>query len=159
MDCQTYDLNYQAATSVFGTQTNKMDSLITADSTAPWAIEMARAYKKFNAIQKQDRDLEKSSVYFTEWLNTDEAALMAFSADHLLPEMYDIPNFPKQAGLAVQHWWQKRNEGMCQNTIEGAAKAGVHRVVVIAGASHRKTMEDIFKKMPNVHVQNINDFK
>ena len=52
-----------------------------------------------------------------------------------------------------------RNEGMCENVVNRSKKQGVKKVVVIAGANHRKYMQDIFEKMPEVSVKNLNEIK
>jgi len=61
--------------------------------------------------------------------------------------------------LSKIHWWLMRNEGMCNNVLSRSKEKGVKRVVVMAGANHRKYMQDIFEKMPGVIVRNINEVK
>jgi len=48
---------------------------------------------------------------------------------------------------------------MCINVIKQARDKGFSRVVVIAGANHRKYMQEIFSKMPKVTVKNINEIE
>lgn len=52
-----------------------------------------------------------------------------------------------------------RNQGMCENVVNKARNLGTKKVVVIVGANHRKYMQDILKKMPNVFVKNINEIE
>src|SRR5690606_36431842 len=73
------------------------------------------------------------------------------------PKFYDLPGYPKEAVLEMLHWWQKRNEGICENIIRQATEKGATKVVMGVGAAHRKGMEDIFAKMPHVKVVNYND--
>jgi len=61
--------------------------------------------------------------------------------------------------LSQIHWWMMRNQGMCDNVVKQAGALGLKRVVVIVGANHRKFIQDIFKRMPNVTVKNINEFQ
>jgi hypothetical protein len=153
MDCQVYDMNWNAAGAVF---TKKYEAFL---------LDSINSYTPaFMAIEKKCNDglaryyAQNKSNKLTEWLNTDEAGKLSASGDFLLPEMYDLPNFPKESMLAALHWWNMRNEGMCENTVVRARKLGVKRVVVLAGANHRMFMQAIFQKMPNVKVWNINEF-
>ncbi|MEH3112603.1 DUF5694 domain-containing protein [Pedobacter terrae] len=107
---------------------------------------------------KKYENIENSSNTVTEWLNTDEAAGISASGDFYLPVMYNLEGFPKEEMLSKIHWWIMRNKGMCQNVMNRAKIAGAKKVVVIAGANHRKYMQDIFKNMPNVNIRNINEF-
>ena len=157
MDCQTYDLNYQAAIEKFYTEIGVLDSLMDVDSTSQLAIAYKNAYKKYNDQLKGHRALRKTNKYYTEYANTDEAAAIMLSADYLLPEMYDMEKFPKQSGLAAQYWWQMRNEGMCDNVLQNIQKLHAKRIVIIVGANHRKGMQDILRKIPYINVMNINE--
>jgi Family of unknown function (DUF5694) len=155
MDCQVYDMNWNASKyDVFKKKLDAMDK----DSINCLTPAFVKLYDNFNAIMKADDEREKVDKYFTEYLNTDEAGKMADAADFLLPEMYDMPCFPKEAVLSARHWWMMRNQGMCDNTVNRARKMGVKRVVILAGANHRMPMQAIFEKMPNVKVWNINAF-
>ncbi|WP_113661590.1 DUF5694 domain-containing protein [Pedobacter nanyangensis] len=153
MDNQEYDLNWQASWGAFDTafalfRKNLTDSLKTQLKAALTTIN--NGYAKYNQI-------ESTSNTVTEWLNTDEASQISASGDFYLPVMYDMKGFPKEEMLSKIHWWIKRNEGMCHNVVNRAKKAGAKRVVVLAGANHRKYMQDIFKTMPHVKVRNINE--
>lgn len=111
-----------------------------------------KGFEKFDSI-------EKTSKNVTEWLNTDEAAKISASGDFYLPEMYTMKNFPKEEMLSKIHWWMMRNKAMCDNVVNQARAQRIKKVVVIAGANHRKFMQDLFEKMPDVTVRNINDIK
>ncbi|MCH5717113.1 DUF5694 domain-containing protein [Niabella hibiscisoli] len=95
----------------------------------------------------------KKSTRFTEWLNTNEASAILASGDFYFADMYNIPGFPKEEMLSQIHWWLMRNKGMCDNVVKKARTLNLKKVVVIAGANHRKYMQDIFEKMPNVSVK------
>jgi uncharacterized protein YbaP (TraB family) len=72
--------------------------------------------------------------------------------------MYNIKNFPREEMLSKMHWWMMRNKRMCDNVVNRSRIAGLKKVVVFVGASHKRYMQDIFKNMPNVSVRNINEF-
>ncbi|WP_310589554.1 DUF5694 domain-containing protein [Dyadobacter sp. CY356] len=103
--------------------------------------------------------MEKKSKNVTEWFNTEEASAIFASGDFYFPEMYSLKNFPKQEMLSQIHWWLMRNKVMCDNVVKRSRALGLKRVVVLAGANHRKYMQDIFKTMPNVKVRNINEVR
>ncbi|WP_199140528.1 DUF5694 domain-containing protein [Pedobacter sp. ASV12] len=154
MDSQEYDLNWQASWEAFDAKfplfrKDLADSLKNQLKSALTAIN--NGFKKYDQI-------EMTSNRVTEWLNTDEASEISASGDFYLPVMYQMKGFPKEEMLSKIHWWIRRNEGMCHNVVARAKKAGAKRVVVIAGANHRKYMQDIFKTMPNVRVKNIDQF-
>ncbi|WP_343534794.1 DUF5694 domain-containing protein [Pedobacter sp.] len=153
MDNQEYDLNWQASWEAFDTKfalfrKGLSDSLKNQLKSALTTIQ--NGYAKYDQI-------EMSSNTVTEWLNTDEASQISASGDFYLPVMYHMKGFPREEMLSKIHWWIMRNEGMCNNVVNRAKKIGAQRVVVLAGANHRKYMQDIFKTMPNVKVSNINE--
>lgn len=153
MDCQDYDLNWNASWAAFDAKFN----MFRKDTTTSLRNQVRSALNKINRGFEQYDSIEKSSGNVTEWLNTDEAAGISASGDFYLPEMYDLKNFPKEEMLSKIHWWIMRNKGMCENVVDRARALGVKRVVVIAGANHRKYMQDIFGTMRNVTVRNINE--
>jgi Family of unknown function (DUF5694) len=154
MDCQVYDLNYEVSDSIFWTRLDafKKD---TINCYTPAFKKLDEALK---ADYEKEKNIEKTDTHFTEFMNGEEGGRIATSYDYVLPEMYDFPNFPKAVLLSKLHWWNMRNEGMCENTVARARKMGIKRVVVLAGASHRIPMQALFEKMPNVTVWNINAF-
>ncbi|RYG45586.1 MAG: hypothetical protein EOO01_17570 [Chitinophagaceae bacterium] len=154
MDCQVYDLNWNASWAAFDAKF----SVFRKDTSAAFKNEFKANINKINKGFERYDSIEKYSNNVTAWLNTDEASAISASGDFYLPEMYDMNNFPKEEMLSKIHWWIMRNQEMCENVVNRAKKAGVKRVVVIAGANHRKYMQDIFKKMPGVRVRNINEF-
>ena len=153
MDCQDYDLNWQASWVAFDTKFN----LFKNDATSSFEKQLKANLAAINKGYEKYKSIEKSSKNVTEWLNTDEASAISASGDFYLPVMYDVKGFPKEEMLSKIHWWIMRNKGMCGNVVNRARAAGAKKVVVIAGANHRKYMQDIFKTMPNVRVRNINE--
>lgn len=155
MDCQTYDLNWSAAAVAFY---NKFER-VKKDANAADKNELKAILDKRDNGFKKYASMEKNSESFTEWLNTDEASAILASGDFYFRELYKTKDFPKEEMLSQIHWWTRRNEGMCDNVVKQAAALGLKKVVVIVGANHRKYMQDIFEKMPNVTVKNINEFE
>ncbi|GAA4919416.1 DUF5694 domain-containing protein [Mucilaginibacter defluvii] len=155
MDCQDYDLNWGAAWAAFDAKYNLLKKDTSSAAGKKLRSQLSEMINGFEKYQK----IENSSKNLTEWLNTDEAAAISASGDFYLPEMYDLKNFPKEEMLSKIHWWIMRNKGMCDNVVNRAIKAGAKKVVVIAGANHRKYMQDIFRSKPNVRIRNINEIK
>lgn len=154
MDNQEYDLNWNASWAAF----DKKFALFRKDSPAAIQSALKSSVDKINRGFEKYALTEKTSVNVTEWLNTDEASAISASGDFYLPEMYSLYNFPKEEMLSKIHWWIKRNEAMCDNVVKGARQAALRKVVVIAGANHRKYLQDIFNAIPGVSVKNINEF-
>lgn len=153
MDCQDYDLNWQASWVAF----DAAFTLFRKNITASEENNLKTALATINNGFEKYSNIERSSHTMTEWLNTAEASAISASGDFYLPAMYKMKGFPEEEMLSKIHWWIKRNEGMCQNVVNRARMAGAKRVVVLAGANHRKYMQDIFRDMPNVRVRNINE--
>lgn len=154
MDCQDYDLNWGASWTMFDAKFN----VFRKDTSQAFKNELKSHLARINRGYAIYDSIEQHSNRVTEWLNTDEAAGISASGDFYLPEMYEMENFPKEVMLSKIHWWIMRNKGMCENVVNRARKAGVRKIVVIAGANHRKYMQDIFRTMPGVRVRNINEF-
>lgn len=153
MDCQDYDLNWQSSWVAFDTAF----SLFRKHLAASAETDLKSALDSINKGFEKYKNIETTSTTMTEWLNTDEAAAISASGDFYLPVMYKMNGFPEEEMLSKIHWWIMRNEGMCHNVVNRARMTGAKKVVVIAGANHRKYMQDIFRKMPNVRVRNINE--
>jgi hypothetical protein len=152
MDCQQYDLNWNASWAAFDAKFDRKRK----DGNSTLGKQIGPYLEKINVGFKKYDEVEKTSNNVTTWLNTDEASQISASGDFYLPEMYQLKDFPMEEMASKIHWWVMRNKEMCSNVVERAKAKGVKRVVVIAGANHRKYMEDIFAKMPGVNVRNIN---
>lgn len=155
MDCQDYDLNWVASSIAFH---NKFKTF-REDTIASYTNELNAILVKRDKGFEKNASIEKNSKAVTEWLNTDEASAIFASGDFYFPEMYNMKNFPKEEMLSQIHWWLMRNKGMCENVVNRARASGTKKVVVIAGANHRKYMQDILNKMPNVTVRSINEIE
>lgn len=154
MDCQVYDLNYSNAVDTFWTKY----AVFQKDTINGYTAAFKKMEKAMYADQQKIRKTEKTDNHFTEYINTDEVGRIGLTFDYMLPEMYDATGFPKEAVLAATHWWNMRNQGMCENTVNRARALGKKRLVIVVGANHRIGMQAIFEKMPNIKVLNINQF-
>jgi len=155
MDNQDYDLNWSASAVAFYDKFEPFKK----DSLSSVARQLKNILDKRDQGFEKNATIEKTSGQVTEWMNTDEASAIFASGDFYFEELYNLPGFPKEEMLSQLHWWLMRNEGMCQNVVDRARKAGQRKVVVIAGANHRKFMREIFTKMPGVTVTGISEFK
>lgn len=151
MDCQDYDLNWSASALAFYARFEPFKK----DTTAAYTKELKGILDKRMKGFELYTDIEKKSTRFTEWLNIDEASAILASGDFYFPELYDLIGFPREEMLSQIHWWLMRNKGMCENVVNRARASNHQKVVVMAGANHRKYMQEIFEKMPGVTVQNI----
>jgi Family of unknown function (DUF5694) len=154
MDCQVYDMNYQSSVNAFWTQYEEFQK----DTIQGYNADFKKLEKAMYADQNKDKKVDETNKFATEYMNTDEAGKIGLTYDYMVPEMYDFKGFPKEAVLSAIHWWNMRNMGMCENTVNRAKALGVKRVVVLVGANHRMGMQAIFEQMPNVKVWNINAF-
>jgi hypothetical protein len=155
MDCQDFDLNWSASALVF----YKKFEFFKKDTIASHANQLKIILAKRDEGFKKYASIEKNSKNVTEWLNTDEASVISSSGDFYFPEMYGMKGFPKEEMLSQIHWWLMRNKGMCENVVNRSRSLNAEKVIVIAGANHRKYMQHMFEKMPNVTVRNINEVK
>jgi hypothetical protein len=155
MDCQDYDLNWTASSAAFHQKFKTYIEDTSALYTRELKVQLSQRDKGF----EKNAGIEKNSKNVTEWLNTDEASTIFASGDFYFPKMYTIKNFPKEEMLSQIHWWLMRNKGMCDNVVNRARERGLKKVVLLAGANHRKYMQDILKTMPNVTVRNINEIR
>lgn len=155
MDSQEYDLNWIASSIAFHTKFKAYRE----DTLASYLHDLNALLTMRDKGFEKSAGIEKTSKTVTEWLNTDEASAIFATGDFYFPEMYGLKNFPKEEMLSQVHWWLMRNKGMCNNVVNRARAAGATKVVVLAGANHRKYMQDIFATMPDVRVKNINEIK
>jgi Family of unknown function (DUF5694) len=155
MDCQTYDKPW-------GEAWNKTDSLYKiligkakTDSSSQEAATV-KAIEKYWSYSKDEAKVFNADPY--AGMNTlkygvlDEAWNF-YGGSHF----YGYAGFPTETVKEMIAQWTLRNEGMCKNIIEQAKAKKAKRVVVGVGASHRKWMEEILAKNPDVKIINYND--
>ncbi len=152
MDCQDFDLNWSASALAFYDKFESLKKDMPSSQLEEMLVKRESGFEKYG-------HMGKSSKNVTEWLNTDEASAILASGDFYFPEMYDLDGFPREEMASQIHWWWMRNRGMCDNVVSRARALGLDKVVVVAGANHRKYMQDIFSQMSDVTVSNINEIE
>lgn len=155
MDCQTYDKPWSEAWAKTDSLYKIMINKAKADSTSAEAatlkaIESYWSYseeesKVFNADQYAGMNTVKYGVLDEAW--------NFYGGSHF----YGYAGFPTEPVKAMIAQWTLRNEGMCKNIIDQAKAKKAKRIVVGVGASHRKWMEEILAKNPEVKIVNYND--
>ncbi len=159
MDCQKHDMAWQAAW-------DKVDPLVKAFEAQTEKDSTSAAARAYKALNKRTSDLngmrqeaEKAGVA-TRFFNSPEGdeflnIVNFYGAERL----FGVAGFPEKELADMLHYWQLRNEGMCQNLVTRARQAGTKRVVVAVGANHRAIMVKLLQAMPGVTVYNLNDYK
>lgn len=155
MDCQTYDQPWSVAWTKTDSLYKIMINKAKADSTSAEAatVKAIEAYwsyseeesKVFNADQYAGMNTAKYGVLDEAW--------NFYGGSHF----YGYAGFPTESVKAMIAQWMLRNEGMCKNIIEQAKAKNAKRIVVGVGASHRKWMEEILAKNPEVKIISYND--
>ena len=155
MDCQTYDKPWGIAWA----KTDSLYKLLLNKAKTDTASAEAATVK---AIEKYWSYSEEESKVF----NADPYAGMNTTKYGVLDEVwnfyggthfYGYAGFPTETVKEMIAQWTLRNEGMCKNIIDQAKAKHAKRVVVGVGASHRKWMEEILAKNPEVKIINYND--
>jgi hypothetical protein len=155
MDCQTYDKPWNKAWGKTDSLYKILLSKAKADTTSQEAatvkaIEVYWSYgpeeaKVFNADQYAGMNTVKYGILDEAW--------NFYGGRHF----YGYTGFPTESVKDMITQWTLRNEGMCKNIIDQAKAKNAKRVVVGVGASHRKWMEEILAKNPEVKIINYND--
>ncbi len=157
MDCQIYDKPW-------GEAWGRTDSLNLILLTKAKADSTSAEAKTVKAIEKYSQFNDEESKIF----NKDLYAGMNSQKYGILDEswnfyggshFYGYPGFPTESVKEMIVQWTLRNEGMCKNIIDQAKAKNAKRVVVGVGASHRKWMEEILAKNPDVKIISYNDLQ
>ncbi len=158
MDSQRHDLNWQAAWDKAEVLFKSWEAAVEKDSTSADALRYKQMNDRIKALQ---RDMNKANMegrgtfYFNSPDGDEFLNIVNFYGARRL---FGTKNFPEKEIDAMLAQWQNRNDDMVRNTVERARKAGARRVVVFAGANHRKIMVDGFRAMPGVTVRELNSF-
>ena len=155
MDCQTYDKPWGIAWS-------KTDSLFKILSAKAKADSLSSEAKTLKAIEEYSSyaDEEEKKFKNDEYagMNTDKYAELNDAWNFYGgKKFFGYTGFPTETVKEMIAQWTLRNEGMCKNVIEQAKAKKAKRVVVGVGAAHRKIMEEILSKDPNIKIINYND--
>ena len=124
MDCQDYDLNWNAPWAAFDAKFNEFRK----DASPVLQKELKEKLGKMNRGFEEYGRIEKTSSKLTEWLNTPEASEISASGDFYLPELYEMKKFPKEEILSKIHWWiksMKECAGTWQTVPRKAASGGL----------------------------------
>jgi hypothetical protein len=155
MDCQTYDKPWSIAWGKTDSLIKILEAKAKADSLSPEANTI-REIEKYSSYSPEESKIFNADEY--SGMNTVKYGVLDeawnfYGGSHF----YGYAGFPTETVKEMIAQWLLRNEGMCQNIINQAKKKGAKRVVVGVGASHRKWMEEILAKNPNVKIVNYND--
>ncbi|RNI23396.1 DUF5694 domain-containing protein [Rufibacter latericius] len=155
MDCQKYDDVWSEAWYKAKVAIEAMEATAKQDSTSPAAL-VVKTRDRFYAEMGQKIKESKMTSY---QINNSETYAQMDAAYNFYGGsiLYDLPGFPTQAIKDMYHFWQLRNEGMCQNLVSLARAHKAKRVIVAVGASHRKIMNDILATYPTVKLLYYND--
>jgi Family of unknown function (DUF5694) len=154
MDSQRHDTKWGAAW-------DKADSLVKKweaglDSTSADGLRYKALNKRTKTLETAMNQAEtagEGTVFFNAPDGDEYLNIVNFYGAR---RMFGAKGFPETALNAMLAEWQNRNTDMVRNTVERARKAGAKRVVVFAGANHRKIMVDGFRAMPGVTVRELN---
>ena len=155
MDSQRHDLTWQAAwdkaDALFRTWEKTMEDTTSAD-----ARRYAALINRAKALGKAEKEagLAGKETWFVNSPDGDE--LLNIVNFYGARRLFGTKGFPEQEIEAMLAQWQNRNNDMVRNTVERARKTGAKRVVVFAGANHRKIMVDGFRATPGVTVYELN---
>lgn len=158
MDCQKYDLQWQAAWEGADSLFRKWETGVEKDSTSADARRYAALMKRTNELGALTKKADKEGET-TRFMNSPEGdEYLNIVNFYGARRMFGAANFPEKALSEMLHFWQLRNECMCQNLVSRARAAGAKRVVVAVGANHRKIMVDTLRALPGVRVYNLNEY-
>ncbi len=158
MDNQQYDRQWQAAWDSLST---KLERAVAAEAdTNSTNYRVWRSFLTWQAgFQATDKQAQLAGQ-LTRANNTDlysaRVDSINFGGDLLLQR---LTGFPTAEAAQMRHYWQLRNESMCQNLVNRARAVGARRIVVGGGSAHRKTMIDILRTLPNVRVYTLNEYQ
>jgi hypothetical protein len=155
MDCQTYDKPWSEAWGKTDSLYKILTSKAKADSTSQEAatVKAIEVYWSYNPEEAKVFSADQYAGMNTVKYGILDEAWNFYGGRHF----YDYAGFPTETVKEMIAQWTLRNEGMCKNIIDQAKAKNAKRVVVGVGASHRKWMEEILAKNPEVKIINYND--
>ncbi len=154
-DCQKYEADWNEAGKKAQAAIKKMNEEAAIDSTSDAGLAAKAMKTYYAAANARMKGVDYTSYNF---LNSDLYAELDEVVNFLGgPVFFNEPGYPKAEIEVMLDLWEKRNQGICDNIVRQAKEKGATKVIVGVGASHRKGMEEIFAKMPDVKVINYND--
>ena len=155
MDCQTYDKPWSIAWAKTDSLYKILAKKAKADNTSAEAatVKAIEAYSGYSPEEEKVYNADPYAGMNTVKYGVLDEAWNFYGGSHF----YGYAGFPTETIKEMIAQWTLRNEGMCNNIIEQAKAKKAKRVVVGVGASHRKWMEEILAKNPDVKIINYND--
>lgn len=154
-DCQQYDAEWNKAWQQAMARNNAMKATANTDSTSKEAAAVKAINKYVAEASERMKGIDYTDYGFMN------SALYAELDEHVNflggPRFFTEPGFITEEVKQMLYWWEKRNQGICENIIRQAKEKGATKVIVAVGSSHRKGMEEIFAKMPDVKLVNYNN--
>ncbi|WP_110827185.1 DUF5694 domain-containing protein [Pedobacter nutrimenti] len=148
MDCQKYDGPWSQAWSSARKRIAELTKKANQDSTSAERKLMAEI-DRYSTITDQDKKNMSPSSYTNMASKRYEALIDAWNF-YGGTYFFEYPLFPVQEIKAMYAQWALRNENMCENVLKQAKDKKAKRIVIGVGAGHRKTMEDILSRDPDV---------
>ncbi|RZK81784.1 MAG: hypothetical protein EOO92_04080 [Pedobacter sp.] len=150
MDCQKYDKPWSKAWAETDSAIKVMEKKAKSDSLSAEAKTLA-AIEKYSSLTADDKKSMTASPYYNmsvpRYAELNDAWNF-YGGSHF----YGYAGFPDQHIKDMYVQWNLRNEGMCANVLKQVKEMKAKRVVVGVGAAHRKIMEDILSKDPDVTI-------
>ncbi len=154
MDCQTYEHEWNKA----WRETDSLYKILIAKAKAdPTSAEAATVKAINNYYKYTPEELKSFDEDSYTSMNTERYGMLdeGWNLYGGRP-FYNYPGFPTQSVKEMIKQWTLRNEGMSKNILEQAKAHKARRIVVGVGASHRKWMEEILAKNPEVKIISYN---
>lgn len=150
MDCQRYKEEWSRQWKLAATAFTALEKNAQSDSSSAEAKTFF-AIKKHGSLTDDDRKKMSTSEY-ANMAHVRFAELIDAWNFYGGSKFYGYPGFPDAAIKGMYEQWTLRNEGMCDNVLKQAKAMKAKRIVVGVGAAHRKIMEEIFSKDPQVKI-------
>jgi ribosomal protein L29 len=150
MDCQKYDKPWNMAWAKADSAIKLLEKKAKADSLSPEANTL-KAIEKYSDYSEDDKKKMTPSPYFnmaSPRYSELNDAWNFYGGRHF----YGYAGFPDQEIKAMYAQWNLRNEGMSANVLRQVKERKAKRVLIAVGAAHRKIMEEILSKDPNVSI-------
>lgn len=150
MDCQKYDLPWSAAWGRADSAYQVLKAKAKGDTASAEAKTYA-AIQKYSDLTEDDKKRMTPSPYFNmahDRYSELNDAWNFYGGSHF----YGWAGFPENDVRAMIKQWNLRNEGMCANVLKQAKEQKATKVIVGVGAAHRKLMEDILSRDPDVKI-------
>lgn len=155
MDCQQYDIAWSKASELADSAIKVLRERAAQDKSSAEA-KTWDAIARYSSITEEDKKLMTNSPYYN-MAHDRSSVLIEASNFYGGSSFYNYAGFPDQLIKDMYRQWNLRNEGMCANILRQAKEKNVRKVVVGVGAAHRKVMEDILSKDPDVKIIRYNE--